>query len=84
MRILMGHRGFYPWIAQRFFKKPHISQIDLDIFGSFIWQQIDGRRTVGDIALLLKKQFGSAVEPLYDRLIEYMKVLKNNRFITFR
>lgn len=81
--IHMEHRGFYPWIAQKFFKRPRISHIDLDVMGSFIYPLIDGQRTVGEIALLVKERFGEDAEPLYDRLVQYMKILYNNGFIGY-
>ena len=51
--------------------------------GSYIFQQIDGKRTVGDLALLMKERFGKDAEPLYDRLVKYMQILRNNGFIYF-
>jgi len=79
----MYHKGFFPWIAQRFFKKPKVSHIALDKFGSFIWLQIDGHTNVYDIANLVKEKFGDEAEPLYPRLVKYMQILKNNNFISF-
>ena len=32
----------------------------------------------------MKAQFGAQAEPLYDRLVKYMQILRNNRFILFR
>ena len=81
--IHMIHRGLYAWIAQRFFHRPRVSHIDLDAMGSFIFQRIDGQRTVGDIALLVKAEFGQKAEPLYDRLVKYMQILRNNGFIRY-
>lgn len=81
--IHMVNSGFYPWIAQTFFKRPKISHIDLDEYGSFVWKQIDGKNTVGEIALLLKEKYGDDAEPLYNRLVKYMQILRNNRFILF-
>ena len=81
--IHMIHRSFYAWIAQRFFHRPRVSHIDLDAMGSFIFQRIDGQRTVGDIALLVKAEFGQKAEPLYDRLVKYMQILRNNGFIRY-
>ena len=52
--------------------------------GSFLWKQIDGEKTVGQLADALKAQFGKDAEPLYDRLVKYMQILRNNRFILFR
>lgn len=82
--IHMVHRGFYDKIAQKFFHTPRVSHIDLDAYGSFLWKQIDGEKTVGDLADIMKAQFGKDAEPLYDRLVKYMQILRNNRFILFR
>ena len=82
--IDMVHRGFYARIAQRFFHTPRVSHIKLDTYGSFLWKEIDGVRTVGDLAARMKAQFGEQAEPLYDRLVKYMQILHNNRFILFR
>ena len=79
----MYHKGFFPWIAQRFFKRPKISHITLDKHGSFIWKNINGKNTVNDIAMLVKAEFGNDAEPLYDRLVQYMRILRNNGFIIY-
>lgn len=81
--VHMVHRGFYAWIAQKFFHRPRVSHIDLDRMGSFIFQRIDGKRTVGELALLVKAEFGREAEPLYDRLVQYMRILRNNGFIYY-
>ena len=81
--IHMEHRGFYAWIAQKFFSRPRISHIDLDKHGSFIFRQINGERTVGELAQLMKAEFGAEAEPLYDRLVKYMQILHNNGFICY-
>ena len=82
--IHMVHRGFYAAIAQKFFHTPRVSHIKLDEYGSFLRKQIDGTRTVGDLALEMKAQFGDGAEPLYNRLVKYMQILRNNRFILVR
>ena len=82
--IHMVHKGFYNKIAQVFFKRPKISHIDLDEYGSFLWKQIDGKHTVEDLAKMMKEQFGDKAEPLYERLIKYMQILKNNQFINYK
>lgn len=81
--IHMVHRGFFPWVAQTFFGRPRVSHIELDAHGSFIFQKIDGRRTVGELALLMKEEFGQDAEPLYDRLVKYIRILRNNEFIYY-
>lgn len=82
--VHMIHRGFYAKIAQKFFHTPRDSKIDLDGYGSFLWKQIDGKRTVGELAEQMKAQFGKDAEPLYDRLVKYIQILRNNDFILFR
>ncbi|MGI5963940.1 MAG: PqqD family protein [Lawsonibacter sp.] len=82
--VHMVHRGFYASIAQKCFHTPRISHIKLDEYGSFLWKEIDGVRTVGTLALQMKEQFGDEAEPLYDRLVKYMQILRNNRFILFQ
>lgn len=81
--VHMVHRGFYATIAQKFFHRPRVSHIHLDELGSFIFRNIDGQRTVEDIAQLVKGEFGQKAEPLYERLVQYMKILKNNGFILY-
>ena len=82
--IHMIHRGVYDRIAQRFFHKPRVSHIDLDEHGSFLWLRIDGEKTIGALALEMKAQFGQKAEPLYDRLVHYMQILRNNGFILLK
>ena len=82
--IHMVHRGFYAKIAQKFFHTPRVSHIDLDEYGSYLWTRIDGEKTVGTLALELKEKFGENAEPLYDRLVKYIQILRNNQFILFR
>ena len=81
--IHMVHLGFFPWIAQRFFGRPRVSHIKLDRMGSFIFQRIDGVKTVNELAQLVSEEFGEEAEPLYGRLVEYLQILRNNRFIYY-
>lgn len=81
--IHMVNRGFYNTMAQKLFHTPRVSHIKLDEYGSFLWMRIDGVKTVGQLALELKEAYGERAEPLYDRLVKYMQILHNNRFILF-
>lgn len=82
--VHMLNKGFYHFIAQKFFHTPRVSHIALDEYGSFVWLSIDGKKTVGQIADLLKEKYGDKAEPLYDRLVKYMQILYNNRFIRYK
>lgn len=84
MTIHMVHKGFFNKIAQVVFFTPEVSHVDLDEYGTFIWKAIDGEKTVGDLADILEAEYGEAAHPLYERLIQYMRILKNNKFIIYR
>lgn len=77
------NKGFYNLIAQKVFKSPRVSHIELDSFGSFVWQQIDGKRTILQIAGLVKEHFGEKAEPLYERICQYFGVLENVSYVKF-
>lgn len=81
--IFVENKGPFNFVAQKLFGKPKVSQVHLEEFGSFIWQQIDGKRNVKEIADLLKKKFGEKTEPLYPRISLYMKSLYDNSFIIY-
>lgn len=75
------HKGFFNWIAQKIFKRPRISHIKLDPIGSYNWELIDGERTIYEISEKVKEKFGEKAEPLYERQIQFFKILLNNNFV---
>ncbi len=78
------NKGAFNRIAQKLFKKPKISYIHLDENGSFVWQQIDGARSISDIAPAVKERFGEAAEPLYERLAKFFQILDSYGFINWK
>ena len=82
--VHMVHRGVYADIAQTLFHRPRGSHIELDELGSFVFRQMDGERTVEQIAQNVQAQFGEKADPLYDRLAQYLNILRSNRFIYYR
>ena len=81
VEIAMPNRGFYNRLAQLIWKRPKVSYIALEGMGTFIWHQIDGKRTVLDISVLVKEEFGDEAEPLLERLATYVKTLANWKFV---
>lgn len=79
--VTQENKGFYNKIAQRFFNTPKVSNIDLDEFGSFVWLCIDGKRNLFDIGKMIKEEFGEDAEPLYPRLIRFIQVLLEVKYI---
>ena len=77
------NKGVFNRIAQKLLKKPKVSHIHLDEFGSFIWMQIDGKRDLTSIGQLVGEHFGDKAEPLYPRLAQYFQTLESYKFIVW-
>lgn len=64
-------------------KKPYISDVELDEIGSEIWKLIDGNTSVYEIGQKLFEKFGKKCEPIYDRLILYLRYLNKKGWVSF-
>lgn len=84
IEVKVKNTGLMRRITQLLLRKPKYSYIELDDFGSFIWEQINGERTVFEIGALVKEKFAEAAEPLYERLITFIKILHNNKYIVYQ
>ena len=82
--VVMIYRTNKKWmerITQVLLKKPKVTKIELEEYGTFIWPLIDGKRSVYDIAQLVKEEFGDKAEPLYERLVAYFRSMDANNLI---
>ena len=75
------NKGVMNKIAQKLFKKPKISYVHLDRFGSFVWLLLSGEKDVYAIGEEVEEKFGSDAHPLYERLIKYLEILASYHFI---
>ena len=82
--VHVAYRGVWDRIAQALCATPPVSHIQLDEYGSFLWERMDGTQTVGQLAAALESRFGSQVAPLYDRLVRYLEQLRRSRLIRLR
>lgn len=82
--LLLENKGLFNRIAQRFFKKPKVSQIHLDEMGSFLWQLIDGETDLLKMGEGVREKFGETAEPLYERLAKYFQILDSYGFIRWK
>ncbi|MBI5648367.1 MAG: PqqD family protein [Ignavibacteriae bacterium] len=73
MQRLLVPRAKYPYI-----------RVKLDRFGSHVWKQIDGVRTVLEVAELLRAEFGDAVEDHEARVAAFMRLLQRRAFVTLK
>ncbi|EOD00019.1 PqqD family protein [Caldisalinibacter kiritimatiensis] len=81
VQLIINRDSIFDKIVRKFFNTPEKMYIDLDDIGSYVWKSIDGERNVYEISKLLKDRFGEKAEPLNDRLITYISILRNNKFI---
>lgn len=82
--VIVAWTGFHHLLAQKIFKKPKFSRIELDEFGSFIWLQIDGEKSVYDISQIVEKEFGERITPILQRLIQFFEILKEHKFVLLK
>lgn len=68
--------------VQKVFKRPKANKVKLDEVGSFVWSMCDGSNTVFDISQQMENRFGEKVNPVIERLVQYIKILRDNKFIT--
>lgn len=61
--------------------KSNTIRIHLDEFGSYAWLKCDGRRTVYQIGNELKDRFGTRIDPVFDRLSAFIRLLIQNKLI---
>lgn len=58
-------------------------RIRLDAVGSFVWLQLDGERSVGQVAALLREQFGAKVDPAEARLGHLVRVFRREGLVGY-
>jgi len=62
------------------FAKPDF-RIRLDAYGSLIWQHCDGKTAVSEVGEKLRERFGSSIEPLYERLGQFIAKLEREDLV---
>ncbi len=82
--LFLRRNGLVHRLARAFTGGPELLRVRLDDEGSLAWQLIDGKKSVGEIGMLLEREFGGGVPSLYKKLGIFLTVLKNHRFITIK
>ena len=78
------HKGVFYQLTQLLLKKPKVTYVHLDETGSFLWPLLDGQTTVFELGKRLEEQFGEKANPLYPRLVQYLKILESYGFIAYK
>lgn len=82
--LVFHHNKLIEKVTSKLFRKPRVSDIELDDLGSSVWKLIDGKNNVYDITQKLQKQYGEKCEPINERLILYLRYLNRRNWIKFR
>jgi len=84
--VLLKPKFKHPFLKKFFLprmKNPFFN-IKLDSVGSYTWKLCIGSSTVEEIAKSMKHKFGDDVEPLYERLAQFLQNLEKNNFISYK
>lgn len=78
-KYVKGFLGRYlqPRLRAKFFR------VRLDDMGSAMWTAIDGTKTLGQIADILREKFGDDIEPRYERCSRFIFSLYQGAMIGF-
>lgn len=83
MTVYIEWKGFYHRIAQKFFKRPRVSDVKLDGYGSFVWLAIDDVKDVHQLSKELDAKYPK-MEKSLSRLIKFLEILHDNHLIRWK
>ena len=73
--LIIEWKGFYHWLAQKVFHRPKQSEIAMDA---------DGKRDMHEVAELVRQEFGKKADPVYERLIKFVEIMRDNKFVLLK
>ena len=76
------NKGVFNRVFQFILKKPKVSHIHLDELGSFVWQSIDGERSIEKLCEIVESELGERAHPTEERLVKFIEILKEYKFIS--
>ena len=84
INIIIYRNSLIERIVRKLFKSPEKVTIELDQLGSRVFQLCDGRRNIYEISRIIDREFGERARPLEARLITFIKILVNNKFVILK
>lgn len=84
VEIHVVNKGIFNKLAQILLKKPKVSKIKLDQYGSSVWKAIDDSSDIRKIADKVRDIFEDDENIFYERLVRFFHILKENKFITYK
>ena len=80
--VIKRYSVFYK-ILRPIFKIPENTFVSLDDIGSFVWKEIDGKKSIYDISIKIQNKLSEKAEPLIPRLIGFFVILNKNGLVMF-
>lgn len=80
--LIFHHKKLIEKLVIWLYKKPDVSDIELDEMGSAAWKLIDGKKTVFEISELLREKFGNSQEDSQERLIMFVRYLLRRGWVS--
>jgi len=71
------------WLQPRLRPERANIRVTLEERGSWIWDQVDGQRSVGQIAAAFRETFPNEVDQVNERICVYLVNLESNGFVCF-
>ncbi|SHK67947.1 Coenzyme PQQ synthesis protein D (PqqD) [Clostridium cavendishii DSM 21758] len=82
--LMFYHDKFIEKFASKVFKKPKVTDIELDEIGSYVWSIMDSKRNVLEILDMLNSKFPSDSDNMTNRLILFLRYLNRRNWIKFQ
>lgn len=82
--IIVKNKGFFNSMAIRFLGKSENKEIELDRYGSFVWQRIDGTTSIQEIVNDIIDTFGEERILATKRAVMFFEMLRLNRLIRYQ
>lgn len=81
--IKVRNKGIVNAFAIKYLNKEPEKEIELDRYGSFVWQQIDGVNTIQDIIDNIVETFEEERALVTKRTVMFFEMLRINKLIEF-
>ena len=78
------NRGLIHHVTRILFEGPKSTSVHLDRVGGFVWQSMDGVRSVGAIGEAMEAEFGERIQPTYERLVFFLEMLDRQGWIRWK
>lgn len=82
--IKIKNKGIVNSLAVKFLNKPEVCEIELDRYGSFVWQQINGQNTIQDIIEEIIETFEEERILATKRTVMFFEMLRMNSLIKYK